>query len=157
VPEVDPASPLLAVLSAAATGFLVGILPVGLAEVAAVGIGLVHPPGLALAMLAAFTVGHVGAKVPWYVAGTLGERAPAGRVAGAIGRARAFLAARPGYGTGVLAVSALTSIPPFHLSAIAAGLVRLPFVRFMLICLAGRAVRFGALASVPSLLHAWVG
>lgn len=157
MPEFDPASPFIAVLSAAASGFLVGILPVGLAEVAALGIGLVRPPGLALAMLTAFTLGHVGAKVPWYVAGSLAARLPPGRIAETVARGRTLLAERPAYGTGLLAVSALTSIPPFHLAAIAAGIVRIPFARFVVVCLAGRALRFGALASVPALIRAWMG
>lgn len=157
MPGFDPASPLVAVLSAAASGFLVGILPVGLAEAAALGIGLARPPGLALAMLTAFTLGHVGAKVPWYVAGTLAARLPPGRIADTVARARALLAERPSFGMGLLAVSALTSIPPFHLAAIAAGIVRIPFVPFLLVCLAGRALRFGALASVPALIRAWMG
>ena len=41
--------------------------------------------------------------------------------------------------------------------SIASGLVRIPFGRFVLICLAGRSVRFGVLAAVPALIRAWIG
>ena len=156
MPTIDPSSPLLAVATALLTGFLVGILPVGLAEVAAVAIGVVQPPGLSLAMLAAFTVAHVAAKVPWYVLGTLAERVAHPRAQRLTERARAMVARYRHFGDGLLAVSALTSVPPFHLAAIASGLVRLPFWRFVLICLVGRAIRFGLLAAVPSVLRAWL-
>ena len=157
MPAIDPQSPILAVLTAFATGFAVGILPVGLAEVAAVAIGVVQPPRLALAMLAAFTVAHVAAKLPWYVLGTLADRSRNKRAQVFTARARELVAKYPGFGLGVLGSSALTSVPPFHLAAIASGIVRIPFGRFVLICLAGRAVRFGALAAVPALIRTWIG
>ncbi len=157
MPTIDPQSPILALLTAFATGFAVGILPVGLAEVAAVAIGVVQPPKLALAMLGAFTVAHVAAKLPWYLLGTLAERSKHPRAQAFTSRARDVVAKYPGFGLGVLASSAVTSVPPFHLAAIASGIVRIPFMRFVIICLAGRAVRFGLLAAVPSLLRAWLG
>jgi membrane protein YqaA with SNARE-associated domain len=157
VPTIDPSSPLLAILTAAATGFAVGILPVGLAEVAAVAIGVVLPPGLALAMLAAFTVAHVGAKLPWYALGMAADRLRQPRAVAFTARARALVAKYPSFGFGLLFASALTSVPPFHLAAIASGIVRIPFVRFVLLCLAGRALRFGILAGAPLLLRLWLG
>ncbi len=157
MPSIDPSSPLLAILVAAATGFSVGILPVGLAEVAAVGIGVVRPPGLALAMLAVFTLAHVAAKLPWYALGRVADRARHPRAQRFVNGARTLVVQHPRYGTGLLAVSALTSVPPFHLAAIAAGMVAIPFGRFVLICLAGRTVRFGVLAAVPALVRLWLG
>ena len=157
MPTIDPQSPILAVLTAFATGFAVGILPVGLAEIAAIAIGVVQPPKLALAMLAAFTLAHVVAKLPWYLTGTLADRSKHKRSQAFTARARDVVARYPGFGLGVLGSSALTSVPPFHLAAIASGIVRIPFGRFVLICLAGRAVRFGVLAAVPSLVRAWLG
>lgn len=157
MPTLDLSSPALALWSALATGFLVGIVPIGLAEVLAVSIGAVQPPGLALEMLLVFTLAHVAAKVPWYGLGTLAERMDHPRGRAFIARARALLARYPGYGVSVLAASALTSIPPFHLAAIAAGIARIPLGRFVLVCFAGRLVRFGLLASVPAIIRAWLG
>lgn len=153
MPVIDPASPLLAVATAAALGFALGILPVGLAEVAAIGIGLVEPPGLALALLAAFTGAHVGAKVPWYWLGRAADRVSHPRALRFVAAARALVARYAHYGAGLLAASAVASVPPFHLAAIAAGLVRIPFARFVVICLAGRTVRFALLAGVPAALR----
>jgi membrane protein YqaA with SNARE-associated domain len=45
-------------------------------------------------------------------------------------------------------VSAVTSVPPFHLASIAAGMVAIPVWRFLLLCVVGRALRFGLLGSV---------
>jgi len=157
VPTIDPQSPIAAVLIAFATGFALAILPIGLAEVAAVAIGVVQPPRLALAMLAAFTLAHVAAKLPWYALGMRAERLSHPRARAFTERARTLTARYPSFGVGLLGASALTSVPPFHLAAIASGLVRIPFGRFVLICLAGRSVRFGLLAAVPSLLRASIG
>ena len=157
VPTIDPQSPVLAVLTALATGFAVGILPVGLAEIAVVAIGVVQPPRLALLMLAAFTLAHVAAKLPWYALGVRAERLRHPRAQAFTARARALTATYPRFGVGLLAASALASVPPFHLAAIASGIVRIPFGRFVLICLAGRTVRFGVLAAVPGLIRAWIG
>jgi len=157
MPEFDLSSPLLAVATAFTTGFALAILPVGLAEVAAVAIGMVRPPGLALAMLAAFTVAHVAAKVPWYFLGRAADRARTPRVQSFVTRARELVARYPRYGVGILALSAVTSIPPFHLAAIAAGIARIPLGRFVLVCLAGRIVRFGLLGMLPSMARLWLG
>ena len=154
---LDLSSPVLAVLSAAALGFAVGFVPIGLAEVLAVTIGAVTPPGLALAMLAAFTVAHVLGKVGWYWLGTLADRVTHPRSRALIGQAKELMSKRPAYSAGILGSAALASVPPFHLAAIAAGIARYPFGRFMIVCLAGRAIRFAALASVPSLIRALAG
>lgn len=157
MPVFDPAAPLLAIATAFAMGIALAILPVGLAEVAAAAIGLVRPPTLALEMLAAFTVAHVAAKLPWYALGRAADRARHPRARRFVEGARALLARHPRYGTGLLAVSALASVPPFHLAAIASGMVAIPVGRFVLICLAGRTVRFGILAASPALLRIWLG
>ena len=153
VPTLDVSSPALALWSALVVGFLFGVVPIGLAEVSALAIGAVRPPGLALAMLALFTVAHVGAKVIWYYIGSWADRVRHERLRRSIVRAREVIAKHPGYGAGVLAASALTSVPPFHLAAIAAGIARIPLARFIAICLAGRLVRFALFAAAAPLVE----
>lgn len=157
MPTFDLSSPALALGSAAVAGFTAGILPVGMAEVLAVAIGVVLPTELAVGMWLVYTVAHVSAKTPWYWLGTQSDRVTHAWTKRHIERGRAFLAARPSYGSGMLAVSALASVPPFHLSSIAAGITRINFGRFLVICLAGRLVRFGVLAGAPSLIRSWWG
>jgi len=142
--------------SAIATGFVTGLLPIGLAEAAALTIGAVQPPGLALTLLAAFTAAHVAGKIGWYFLGTaadrLTDRSP--RLQGYVAKARELMAQHPIYSAGVLAAAAVASIPPFHLAAIAAGITRMSFGVFLVVCLCGRAVRFAAIAAVPGLVRA---
>ena len=157
LPALDLSTPLLALASAALLGFLVGIVPVGLAEVLAVAIGAVEPPGLAVGMLALFTLTHVAAKALWYWIGVHADRIRHERTRQFIARARVFLAEHPGFGLGVLGSSAVLSVPPFHLAAIAAGLVRIPFGRFVATCLAGRAIRFGVLGGAVTLIRHLLG
>jgi membrane protein YqaA with SNARE-associated domain len=155
MPGFDLSSPIVALGSAALLGFLSGILPTGMAEALAVAIGFVEPPQLSLGMYVTFTVTHVAAKLPWYWAGTHADRIKTAWVVRSVSRARELLRQRPGYGVGVLALSAVASVPPFHLASIAAGITRIPVLPFALICLAGRLVRFGVLAGVPMLLRLW--
>ncbi len=157
MPTLDVSSPLLAVGSAALLGFLTGIVPIGAAEVTALAIGLVAPRWLALAMCVVFTLTHVAAKLPWYWLGAHAERVSGGRSDRYLQRARQLLAARPQYGGGLLLVSAILSVPPFHLAAIAAGLVQMRVVPFVTTCLAGRLLRFGLLVTAPQLLRPLFG
>lgn len=157
IPDLDISSPAAALWSAGVLGLLVGFVPIGLAEVLAIAIGAVQPPGLALSMLLVFTVMHVLGKVGWYVLGRHADRVTHVRSRALIERARGVLSRYPHYSLSVLGVSALVSVPPFHLSSIAAGIVKMPFARFVLVCLSGRLMRFGLLASVPALIRGWLG
>lgn len=149
-------SPLLAIASAALAGFAVGIVPIGLAEVVAVAIGAVVPSWLAVTMLFVFTASHVVSKWIWYVIGSLAERMRHPMALRMIARTREFLARHPAYGPSTLAMGALWSVPPFHLTAIAAGIVRLSLPQFLIICFAGRLLRFGLLAAAPAVVRAWM-
>ena len=120
-------------------------------------IGVLEPPALAVTLLVAFTLGHVAAKCPWYWAGTHADRVRWPVAVRGVARARALLARHPSYGNGLLGVSAVTSVPPFHLAAIAAGIVRIPLPAFLGLCLAGRLVRFGALGALPTVVRGWLG
>lgn len=157
MPSFDLSSPGLALGSAVVAGFAAGIVPIGMAEALAVAIGVVLPMELAIAMWLVYTVAHVAAKTPWYWLGSHSDRVMHPWATRHIARSRAFLAAHPSYGSGVMALSALLSVPPFHLSSIAAGMTHIPFGRFVAICLGGRLVRFGVLAAAPTVLRAWWG
>ncbi|MCC7004042.1 MAG: hypothetical protein IT357_17950 [Gemmatimonadaceae bacterium] len=153
--DLNLQSPLLAIASAALAGFAVGIVPIGVAEVLAVAIGAVIPGSLAVTMLVVFTASHVASKWIWYVLGSLAERVRQPVALCMIARTREFLARNPGYGPSTLAAGALLSIPPFHLPAIAAGIIRRPVSQFLVICFSGRLIRFGVLAVAPTLWRAW--
>lgn len=146
----DVTEPALAAGAALGVGFLSGIVPTGAAELAAIGIGVLKPATVAALLLVSFTIGHVAAKLPWYFVGTRADRVFGARVARYVERARGLLRAHPRYGTGLLFVSALASVPPFHLASIAAGISGIPVLPFVLICLVGRLCRFGLLAAIAA-------
>ena len=158
MPTLELSSPAIALWSAIATGFITGLLPIGLAEAGALAIGTVAPTSLALTLLGAFTAAHVAGKLGWYWLGTFADRVTErhARTHAFIVKAREVMAEHPGYGAGVLASAAVASVPPFHLAAIAAGIARVPFARFVLICLGGRLVRFALIGAVPALARALV-
>lgn len=153
MPTLDLSSSALALASAALLGVATGIVPIGAAEAAALAIGLVSPPWLAVAMGLTFTLAHVAAKLPWFWLGAHAERAGSGRAAGYVSRARQFLEERPQYGRGLLMASAVLSVPPFHLAAIAAGMVRMPLLPFVATAVTGRLLRFGVLVTAPQVIR----
>lgn len=157
MPTLDVSSPTVAISSAIVLGFLTGAIPIGMAEATAVAIGLVTPPWLVAAMWACFTLAHVAAKLPWFYVGSRADRLTTPWLVRYVQRAKAMLARHPNYGAGLLMFSATLSLPPFHLSAIAAGMSQLPLARFTAICVVGRAVRFGVLVTAPGLLRHWFG
>ncbi len=157
MPTLDVSSPAVAIASAIVLGFLTGAIPIGMAEATAVAIGFVTPPWLAVAMWACFTLAHVAAKLPWFWMGSHADRLKTPWLVRYVHRAKALLERHPSYGAGLLMFSATLSLPPFHLSAIAAGISQLPLARFTVICVVGRAIRFGILVTAPGLLRHWFG
>jgi membrane protein YqaA with SNARE-associated domain len=157
VPTLDVSSPTVAIVSAIVLGFLTGAIPIGMAEATAVAIGLVTPPWLVVAMWASFTLAHVAAKMPWFWIGARAEHLQRPWLVRHVQRAKSLLERHPRYGAGLLMFSATLSFPPFHLSAIAAGISHLPLARFAAICIIGRAIRFGVLVTAPGLLRQWFG
>lgn len=145
----DFSSPWLALASALLIGFLLGAVPAGAAEAVALVAGTLQPPSLMAPVVLALSVGHVGGKALWYWLGTQGDRVTQPRIRAWIDRARQLANAYPRLGLGVVGSSALVSIPPFHLTAIAAGVVRYRFLPFLAVALLGRTARFAALASIP--------
>ncbi|MEX2271190.1 MAG: VTT domain-containing protein [Vicinamibacterales bacterium] len=141
-----------AVGSALAIGLLLGAIPVGATEAIALAAGALPNP-LRGGVIVALTAGHVAGKVLWYWFGTLGSRVRQPRLRTWIERAQAVADRHPKVGLGVTTMSAVASVPPFHLIAVAAGIVRTPPAAFFAVAFAGRLVRFSALAAFPSLLR----
>ena len=151
--SIDASTWWTALSSALVIGLLVGALPVGVAELIALAVGAIPSMPLRVSVLVVFTAGHVLGKVLWYWAGTLGSRITQRHLRGWIDRARELAARHPKIGLGVAASSALVSAPPFHLMAIAAGVVRTRPVPFFAVAFAGRLARFSVLAAFPPLLR----
>lgn len=147
----DFSTPALAMVSAFLLGILLAVVPAGVAEVLALAAGGMQPRALVIPVVVLLTLGHVVGKWAWYWLGTQEGRVQHPRARRLLDEAKAVAARHPNLGAMVLASSALVSLPPFHLTAVAAGLTRYPVPRFLLVAFAGRLVRFGAIAMIPGL------
>lgn len=147
-----------ALVSAFGAGVFSGAIPVTVAEATVLAAGAAMPSGpLTVAVLVVFTLGHVTGKGLWYWLGTLESRITHPRLRTWIDRARSVVSRHPRVGFGVAAASATVSVPPFHLLAIAAGMVRTPPVPLFCVAFIGRLIRFGAIAASSSLVrYLWV-
>ncbi|HYW50580.1 MAG TPA: hypothetical protein VE861_08240, partial [Gemmatimonadaceae bacterium] len=136
-------TPGAAMASAFALGILLGAIPIGGAELLVLALAAVRPTTLILPLLLVMTLGHVLGKLTWYWVGTHEHRLGHPFLRRQIEQSKRFMLAYPRLGVTALASSALVSVPPFHLTAIGAGIARAPMLLFFVIAFAGRAVRFG--------------
>lgn len=121
-----------------------------------------EPDHVALLLVAA-TVGQMVGKIAWYWGGANLDRAkwvhrhlekPKPKAALAKWHERAE--GRPVFTAGLLFVSALVGFPPYAVTAVLAGVLRVNFVVFLLTGLLGRGIRFWlVVAGTTSLLDLW--
>lgn len=134
-----------AVGAAFGAGFVSGAVTIALAEATALAAGAI-PAATSIGVIVAFTAGHVAGKGLWYWVGTQERRITRPSLRRPIDRAKTFAEAHPSISLGVTFTSAAVSLPPFHLMAITAGIVRTPIVPFFVVAFVGRLLRFGVLA-----------
>ena len=108
-------------------------------------------------VLVTFTAGHVLGKLPWYWLGTAGGRITWPRVRAWVDRARGVVAAHPAVGPAVTFSAATVSLPPFHLTVIAAGIARAALAPLIAAAFAGRLLRFSLIAAFPPLVGYLLG
>jgi membrane protein YqaA with SNARE-associated domain len=103
-----------------------------------------------IVLIAVFT--QMSAKSVLYGAGSGLLRIPNGRhtakLHAALQRAQTWQKS----GSLFLFASATTGFPPFYLTSVASGAIRVPFARFFAIGLLGRLLRFSALVFIPWVL-----
>ena len=106
-------------------------------------------PGSAWWLLLAATIGQMLGKVIWYWGGMHLDRAPWVRnhlekpkVRASLDKWHERAEGRPWFTAGLLFVSASTGIPPYAVTGVLAGTLRVPFWIFMLTGLLGRGLRF---------------
>lgn len=143
---------LLMLFSLFAASVLSSLVPVVNAEALVLGSVLAAPPALTLLIVVVVTAGQVLGKVVLYRGGMGLVEA---RNVEKSRRARVLterLRSHPRALQLVLFASASVGLPPLYLMAVVAGAARLPLWSFAVLCVAGRFVRFYALALVPALL-----
>ena len=118
-------------------------------------------PSSTLALIVAATVGQMIGKILWYWGGMHLDRAPFVHKHLEKPKAKASLEkwheraeGRPWFTAGLLFFSALLGFPPYAITAVLAGVLRVHFVVFLVTGFLGRGLRFWALvAGTTSLLH----
>lgn len=141
--------------SALVVGAASGLVPAVNTEAYLLLVAAIAPPETLPPLLVCVTVGHMAAKALLYATGSGAARlrlAPDGagrltRLGGALGRMRAS-------GSAVVFASAVFGVPPFYLTSVAAGSLRFPLGRFLLLGGSGRLLRFAAIVALPRLLGA---
>lgn len=111
-------------------------------------------PAATWALVLAATVGQMIGKVLWYWGGMNVDRAPwvhkhlqKPKAKASLDKWHARAEGRPWFTAGLLFVSAGTGIPPYAVTAVLAGMLRVPFWIFMVTGLLGRGLRFWAVVA----------
>lgn len=120
-------------------------------------------PHATIALVVAATAGQMAGKVLWYWGGLNVDRAPWAhkqlqkpKAKAALDRWHARAEGRPWFTAGLLLVSAAVGLPPYAVTAVLAGVLRVPFWVFVVTGLVGRGLRFWAVvAGTTSLLELW--
>lgn len=129
------------------------IVPWVNAEVIVLSLPALAPSPSALVLLVIIaTVGQMTGKIAVYWAGrgTANVRSP--QVARAIERWQPYFAARGRNIAWLIVLSSAVGIPPFFLTTLVAGAVRMDLGTFIAAGTCGRLLRFGALVLIPHLV-----
>ena len=117
----------------------------------------------AVALVVAATIGQMVDKILWYWGAVEVERAPWVRRQLDKPKARASLErwharaeGRPWFTAGLLFVSAFTGFPPYAVTAVLAGTLRVNFWIFLLTGLLGRGLRFWVVVVGASTFMGWL-
>jgi len=155
------------------------LLPVFSIEVFVLGLVTNEPSVHWLAIGAVVAVGQVAGKLLYYLAARGSIRLPkflhdrlhrerppsprrerwhmrTKRIRGWIDALRERCRRHPHWMTGTYGLSSIVGMPPFMATTVLAGLVRMSISTFLAAGLAGRFVRFSALAASPALFAGWL-
>ena len=120
-------------------------------------------PSHVAALVLAATVGQMVGKIAWYWGGREVDRAPwvhkhlkKPRAQRSLDTWHARAEGRPWFTAGLLFVSAFIGLPPYAVTAVLAGVLRVPFWIFLVTGFVGRGMRFAVVAAgMTSLLELW--
>ena len=126
-------------------------------------VSISQAPSHAWALVVAATIGQMVGKILWYWGGMHIDRAPwvnrqlnKPKAAASLAKWHERAEGRPWFTAGLLLVSAFTGFPPYAVTAVLAGVLRVPFPVFLVTGIVGRGLRFAAVvAGTSSVLHLW--
>ena len=145
----------LTILGTLAVCALSAVIPVLNAELYLLGASALLPRSLAIPLVVAGSVGQMAGKVVMYYAGRGALHLPNARLQRAVATVHARYANRAALDGPVLFSSASLGIPPFYIVSVAAGVLRIPVWRFLVVGLCGRLLRFGVIVLAPQLVREW--
>jgi membrane protein YqaA with SNARE-associated domain len=133
-----------------AVAVIAGLVPLVNAEVFLVGVVriVVDRPAQLTPIVIAAACGQMVAKIALYHAGRGMLDLPRGRHQAKIERVRAAIDRWQTKPYLIYAVSSVLGVPPFYLTVLAAGAMRIRFDAFLAIGLGGRLVRFAILVAI---------
>lgn len=146
---------LLAILGTLGYCILSALIPVMNAEVYLLGASALLPRSLALPLVVAASAGQMIGKMVMYFAARGALRLPNARLQRAVATVHARYANRAAVDGPVLFSSAALGFPPFYIVTVAAGVLRIPVWRFLVVGLCGRLLRFGVIVLAPQLVREW--
>ena len=127
---------------------LSGLIPFINIETYLVGVAALTPAA-AWPVILITTFGQMLAKVILYQTGRYGLRPMTGRFRSKLERAEEAFRKHPAGPDMVVAVSAVTGLPPFYGVSVIAGVMRLSLARFLLVATPGRLLRFALVFYAP--------
>lgn len=104
-----------------------------------------------MVLIVVATIGQMTGKLLLYSAGRQGSRLRSPRIARQLENWRARCRTSPRYADRVVLVSSTVGFPPFIMTSLLAGAVRMDLTRFLIAGAIGRLVRFGAIALAGNL------
>jgi membrane protein YqaA with SNARE-associated domain len=131
---------------------LSGLIPIINTEVYLVAVAALTP-AQAWPIIFITTLGHLVAKIILYQAGRHGVRPHSSRFRSQIDRAESAFRRHPAGVDAVVAMSALTGFPPFYGVSVMAGVMQIPFARFLLVATPARLIRFVLVFYAPRLIR----
>jgi membrane protein YqaA with SNARE-associated domain len=140
---------------AATVGYCVAsaMIPLLNTELYLVGVAAVTADSLRVPLVIAATLGTLVGKGTMYVAADRLMTRASPTAQGRVERVMAWLRGHRAATWPVVALSAVTGLPPFYAVTVACGLLRIGLLPFIVVSGVGRAIRFGALIFAPSLLR----
>jgi membrane protein YqaA with SNARE-associated domain len=147
---------LLCLTSFAICG-LGALLPFVNTEVYLIGAAAIMPRTLWTPLVVAGSIGAMAGKVLLYYAGQGMLKLPWQRAQKGLATMQARMEARPTVGKLLYSVSAVVGLPPFYVTTLAAGAVKMNFTFFLVVGFIGRLIRFAAVVALPGVAKGWWG
>lgn len=149
------AHPVLTILGTFVYCIASGVIPVFHAEAYLITMSALLPPAFGLPLVLAAAAGQMIAKSAMYFAGRGVVRLPGERMHRLVAKAEEWGRNRRGVESSLVFVSASTGFPPFYVTSIACGMLKVPFLPFVSLGFLGRLIRFTVAVLIPQLLKLW--